>query len=83
MASSTNPQVVRAFDDGILALRRAGDELRAKLEVLGAQLRVEDAVRCSAAEAEARRLLAREVYGCPPELLDDVVRVRLAEVQDG
>ncbi|HEX2092558.1 MAG TPA: hypothetical protein VHG28_09165 [Longimicrobiaceae bacterium] len=33
-------------------------------------------------EAETRRFLAEEVYGVPDELLDDLVRVRLADLGD-
>ena len=32
-------------------------------------------------ERETRRFLAREVYGVPDELLDDVLRVRLADLE--
>lgn len=33
------------------------------------------------AESDTRRMLAREVYGIPEELLDDVLRVRLSELE--
>lgn len=33
-------------------------------------------------EAETRRFLAEEVYGVPDEFLDDLVRVRLADVAE-
>ncbi len=34
-------------------------------------------------EAETRRFLAEEVYGVPDELLDDLIRVHLADLQGG
>ncbi len=34
-------------------------------------------------ETETRRFLAEEVYGVPDALLDDMVRVRLADLADG
>jgi hypothetical protein len=33
------------------------------------------------AESETRRVLARDVYGIPEELLDDVLRLRLRELE--
>jgi hypothetical protein len=33
-------------------------------------------------EAETRRFLSTEVYGVPDDLLDDLVRVRLAQLTD-
>ena len=33
-------------------------------------------------EAETRRFLSEQVYGVPDELLDDLLRVRLADVND-
>jgi hypothetical protein len=34
-------------------------------------------------ETETRRFLGEEVYGVPDALLDDMVRVRLADLADG
>lgn len=33
-------------------------------------------------EADTRRLLANEVYGVPDELLDDLLRVRLEDLEE-
>jgi hypothetical protein len=33
------------------------------------------------AESETRRMLARDVYGIPEELLDDVLRIRLSDLE--
>jgi hypothetical protein len=33
------------------------------------------------AEGETRRMLARDVYGIPEELLDDVLRIRLSDLE--
>jgi len=33
------------------------------------------------AESETRRMLARDVYGIPEELLDDVLRLRLSDLE--
>jgi hypothetical protein len=33
------------------------------------------------AETDTRRVLARDVYGVPDELLDDVLRLRLRELE--
>lgn len=53
------------------AARRAG----LSLERLGALLR-----QVAGNETETRRFLADEVYGVPDALLDDLVRVRLADL---
>jgi hypothetical protein len=62
------------------ALRRLGDAARRvgiSLERLGAMLR-----QVARNEAETRRFLAERVYGVPDELLDDLLRVRLGELED-
>ena len=33
-------------------------------------------------EAETRRFLAEDVYGVPDDLLDDMVRIRFADLED-
>ena len=64
-----------AYERLASAARRAGmplDRLRSALENIARN------------EAETRRFLSQEVYGVPDELLDDLVRVKLAELnKDG
>lgn len=52
------------------AVRRAGYPLEYLAQLLGQVARN---------EAESRRFLAEEVYGVPDDLLDDLVRVHLAD----
>ena len=61
----------QAYERLSAAARRVG----LSLERLSALLR-----QVTTNEAETRRFLSREVYGVPDELLDDLVRVRLAEL---
>lgn len=63
------------------ALRRLGDAARRvglSLDRLGAMLR-----EVAHNEAETRRFLAERVYGVPDGLLDDLLRVRMAELDEG
>lgn len=60
-----------AYQRLVDAARRVG----LPLERLGSALR-----EVARNEAETRRFLAEEVYGVPDELLDDMVRVRLADL---
>jgi hypothetical protein len=60
-----------AYERLARAARRAG----LSLDRLNQMLR-----QLSRNEDETRRFLAREVYGVPDDLLDDLVRVRLADL---
>ncbi|HEX2189214.1 MAG TPA: hypothetical protein VHG51_09975 [Longimicrobiaceae bacterium] len=60
-----------AYQRLVDAARRVG----LPLERLGSALR-----EVARNEAETRRFLAEEVYGVPDTLLDDLVRVRLADL---
>ncbi|MEW5928980.1 MAG: hypothetical protein AB1941_16085 [Gemmatimonadota bacterium] len=62
-----------AYQRLVDAARRVG----MPLEQLGSALR-----EVARNETETRRFLADEVYGVPDELLDDMVRVRLADLAD-
>jgi hypothetical protein len=62
-----------AYERLMGAARRAG----VSIEKLGHLLR-----QVTRNEEEARRFLAEEVYGVPDELLDDLVRVRLADLAE-
>ena len=64
------------------ARRQAYERLSAAARRVGLSLeRLSDLLRQVATnETETRRFLSREVYGVPDELLDDLVRVRLAEL---
>jgi hypothetical protein len=55
------------------AARRVG----VSLERLGSMLR-----RVADNEERTRRFLAEEVYGVPDDLLDDLVRIRLASLEE-
>jgi hypothetical protein len=63
-----------AYQRLVDAARRVG----LPLEQLGSALR-----EVARNETETRRFLADEVYGVPDELLDDMVRVRLADLAEG
>ena len=63
-----------AYQRLVDAARRVG----MPLEQLGSALR-----EVARNETETRRFLAEEVYGVPDELLDDMVRVRLADLAEG
>lgn len=58
-------------------LAEAAKRVGVPLERLAAALR-----RLERNEVESRRFLAEEVYGVPDSLLDDLVRVRLADLAD-
>lgn len=62
-----------AYERLVAAARRVG----LPLERLGSLLR-----QVARNEAETRRFLADEVYGVPDALLDDLVRLRLADLAD-
>ncbi len=64
----------QAYERLSAAARRVG----LSLERLSLMLR-----QVTTNEAETRQFLSREVYGVPDELLDDLVRVRLAELPRG
>jgi hypothetical protein len=62
------------------AYRRLGEAARrvgVPIERLAALLRA-----VARNEAETRELLSREVYGVPDALLDDLLRLRLADLED-
>lgn len=65
------------------ARRQAYERLSAAARRVGLSLeRLSDLLRQVATnETETRRFLSREVYGVPDELLDDLLRVRLAEAE--
>ncbi len=67
------------------ARRAAYERLAAAARRVGLPMeRLARALREVAAnEAETRRFLSREVYGVPDDLLDDLVRVRLADLARG
>lgn len=67
------------------ARRQAYERLSAAARRVGMSLeRLSDLLRqVTTNEAETRRFLSQEVYGVPDELLDDLVRVRLADLPDG
>jgi 8-oxo-dGTP pyrophosphatase MutT (NUDIX family) len=64
------------------ARREAYERLAAAARRVGVSLdRLSDMLRqVTNNEAETRRFLADEVYGVPDSLLDDMVRVRLADL---
>lgn len=62
-----------AYQRLVDAARRVG----LPLERLGSALR-----EVARNETETRRFLTEEVYGVPDDLLDDMVRLRLAELGD-
>lgn len=62
-----------AYQRLVDAARRVG----LPLERLGGLLR-----QVTTNETETRRFLAEEVYGVPDELLDDLLRVHLADLRD-
>ena len=62
-----------AYERLSAAARRVG----LSLEKLGDMLR-----QVSANEAETRRFLAEEVYGVPDEVLDDLMRIRLTDLEE-
>jgi hypothetical protein len=64
------------------ARRQAYERLLAAALRVGVSLdRLSDMLRqVTNNEAETRRFLAEEVYGVPDSLLDDMVRVRLADL---
>jgi hypothetical protein len=64
------------------ARRQAYERLSAAARRVGLSLeRLSDLLRqVTTNETETRRFLSREVYGVSDELLDDLVRVRLAEL---
>ena len=64
------------------ARRQAYERLSAAARRVGLSLeRLGDLLRqVTTNEAETRRFLTEEVYGVPDDLLDDLVRVRLAEL---
>ena len=64
------------------ARREAYERLSAAARRVGLSLeRLSDVLRqVTRNEAETRRFLADEVYGVPDSLLDDMVRVRLADL---
>lgn len=63
------------------ARRQAYERLSSSARRVGLSLeRLSDLLRQVAAnETETRRFLADQVYGVPDELLDDLLRVRLAD----
>lgn len=63
------------------ARRQAYERLAAAARRVGLSLeRLSDVLRqVTTNEAETRRFLADEVYGVPDELLDDLLRVRMAD----
>jgi hypothetical protein len=65
-----------AYERLVAAFRRAG----LPVERLARMLR-----QVAANEAETRRFLAEEVYGVPDDILDDMVRIRMQELdaEDG
>jgi 8-oxo-dGTP pyrophosphatase MutT (NUDIX family) len=67
------------------ARREAYERLSAAARRVGLPLeRLGDLLRQVARnETETRRFLAEEVYGVPDPLLDDLLRVRLAELRAG
>lgn len=64
------------------ARREAYERLAAAARRAGLSMeRLSDMLRqVTANEAETRRFLATEVYGVPDELLDDLLRVRMADL---
>lgn len=69
------PEEQAARRDAYERLSRAARRVGLPLERLAGMLR-----QVARNEAETRRFLSREVYAVPDELLDDLVRVRLAEL---
>lgn len=65
------------------ARRQAYERLSSAARRVGLSLeRLSDLLRqVTTNEAETRRFLSREVYGVPDELLDDLLRVRMADAE--
>jgi hypothetical protein len=61
-----------AYERLLAAARRAGVSLERLREALA---------KVARNEAETRRFLAENVYGVPDDLLDELVRVKLADLQ--
>jgi hypothetical protein len=64
----------QAYERLTAAFRRIG----VPAERLAAMLR-----QVARNEEETRRFLAEQVYGVPDDILDDMVRVRLADLEEG
>jgi hypothetical protein len=62
-----------AYDRLVAAAQRAGEPIR-KLHQLLTTIAVN--------ETETRRFLSEEVYGVPDDLLDDLLSLRLRELDD-
>jgi hypothetical protein len=62
-----------AYERLVAAFRRAGVPLERLARMLAQVARN---------EAETREFLREQVYGVPDDMLDDLVRIRLAELDD-
>lgn len=71
------PEEQAARREAYHRLAEAARRIGLPLEQLGSVLR-----QVARNEVETRRFLAERVYGVPDELLDDLLRVRMAERED-
>lgn len=72
------PEEREARAEAYRRLAEAARRVGMSLDRLGGMLR-----QVATNEAETRRFLAERVYGVPDDLLDDLLRVRLAELEAG
>jgi hypothetical protein len=72
------PEEREARAEAYRRLSEAARRVGMSLDRLGGMLR-----QVATNEAETRRFLAERVYGVPDDLLDDLLRVRLAELEEG
>ena len=72
------PEERAARQEAYRRLAEAARRVGLSAERLGGMLR-----QVARNEEETRRFLAAEVYGVPDDLLDDLVRVRLADLARG
>jgi hypothetical protein len=68
------PEEMEARREAYRRLAEAARRVGMPLEKLASMLR-----EVARNEEETRRFLAEEVYGVPDDLLDDLIRVRMAE----
>jgi hypothetical protein len=68
------PEEIAARREAYRRLAEAARRVGVPLERLASMLR-----EVARNEEETRRFLAEEVYGVPDDLLDDLIRVRMAE----
>lgn len=74
---SESPEEQAARREALQRLAAAAQRVGLPLERLGALLR-----QLARNETETRRFLSEQVYGVPDEILDDLLRLRLGDLDD-